>query len=200
MLFLLKEMFRHFADMKMPFVISAVLFALGIWIGIESEAFRDFLQGQLNSLGSAAETFGSMEHGRFWTGAFIFVNNTVKTITVMYLGLLMGIIPVLFLLINGMVVGYLLSILDGQGLPVGELIVKGLLPHGILEIPAILVACGYGLKMGAAALSAAAGRPEGKAAFKKVMRVSLPLMLFLTVVLLIAAVIESTVTVWFLSM
>jgi len=192
------RMFGHFRSMGAPFAVAAALFAAGIWFGAVSDAFQELLQEQLDALGAAAQTLGSMENAHFWTGVFIFFNNTVKSIIVMYLGLFFGIVPILFLLLNGMVIGYLLSVLDQQGVQVAEIVVKGLLPHGILEIPAIVLACGYGLKLGWSVWSAMIGRAEGKVQLKQTMLASLPLMLFLTAVLLVAAIIESTVTVWLL--
>jgi stage II sporulation protein M len=191
-------MFRHFAVMKFPMGLSTILFAAGIWIGAEWTVFHTFLHSQLDSLRDVAERLHTMENGQFWTGVFIFLNNSIKAILVMYLGLFFGIIPVIFLMINGMVIGYLLVTVQEQGLDVGMIVIKGLLPHGILEIPAILLACAYGLKLGGSLLSALAARPGGWDALKHVLRVTLPLMLFLTIVLFIAAVIESTLTVWLL--
>jgi stage II sporulation protein M len=194
------EMFRHFRTMKGPLAAAAVLFAAGIWIGAQTDGFDRLLDDQLESLSETAEALGKMENAQWWFGLFIFLNNTVKSIIVMYLGLLFGLLPAAFLLINGMVLGHLLASLDAQGVHVWELIVKGLLPHGILEIPAIVLACGYGLRMGSAAVAALTGRPGARSELKQVMVVSLPLMLFLALVLGAAAVVESTVTVWLLSM
>jgi stage II sporulation protein M len=193
-------MFHHFRTMKGPLAVSVILFAAGIWIGAQFDAFDRLLNGQLESLRDTAEALGMLEYNQWWFGLFIFLNNTVKSIAVMYLGLLFGIVPAVFLLLNGMVIGHLLTSLDRQGVQVIELIVKGLLPHGILEIPAILLACGYGLKMGTTAWSALTGRSEARSELKRLMLISLPLMLFLTLALGIAAVIEATVTVRLLSL
>jgi len=64
----------------------------------------------------------------------------------MLLGILWGIIPVLFILLNGYAVGIVISvaILETGLIP----IILGILPHGILEIPAILLAAGYGIWLG----------------------------------------------------
>lgn len=196
---MIRTMFHDFTKMKRSMLISALLFAMGIYLGAEWDMFRVFLQGQLESLRSVAGRLNSMENAQFWTGLFIFVNNTIKAIAVMYLGLLLGFIPVFFLIVNGMVIGFLLATVYEQGEPLIPLIVNGLLPHGILEIPAILLACAYGLRLGWALVAILAARDGASAHLKHILRVTLPVMLFLTLVLFVAALIESTVTVWLLT-
>lgn len=184
--------------MKISLFISAALFSFGIWYGASSDTLRIMLQNQLDSLGTMAEQLSTMENAQFWTGVFIFFNNAIKSFMVMYLGLFFGIIPVFFLVMNGMIIGYLLSSLHEQGINVFELVLRGLLPHGILEIPAILIASAYGLKLGGIAMQWISGRQGGARLLKHKLRMTLPLMLVLTVVLLVAAIVESTVTVWLL--
>lgn len=196
---LMRTMFHDFTKMKRSMLVSTALFAIGIYLGAEWDLFRVFLQGQLESLRDLAGQLNSMENAHFWTGVFIFFNNTIKAIAVMYLGLLLGFIPMFFLIVNGMVIGFLLMTVYEQGQPLIPLIVNGLLPHGILEIPAILLACAYGLRLGAAMLAVLAAREGAIARLKQILKVTLPVMVFLTIVLLIAAVIESTLTVWLLS-
>lgn len=196
---LMRTMFHDFTKMKRSMLVSTALFAIGIYLGAEWDLFRVFLQGQLESLRDLAGQLNSMENAHFWTGVFIFFNNTIKAIAVMYLGLLLGFIPMFFLIVNGMVIGFLLMTVYEQGQPLIPLIVNGLLPHGILEIPAILLACAYGLRLGAAMLAVLAAREGAIARLKQILKVTLPVMVFLTIVLLTAAVIESTLTVWLLS-
>lgn len=76
----------------------------------------------------------------------IVLNNSIKALFIMLLGILWGIIPVLFILLNGYAVGIVISvaILETGLIP----IILGILPHGILEIPAILLAAGYGIWLG----------------------------------------------------
>lgn len=196
---LMRTMFHDFTKMKRSMLVSTALFAIGIYLGAEWDLFRVFLQGQLESLRDLAGQLNSMENAHFWTGVFIFFNNTIKAIAVMYLGLLLGFIPMFFLIVNGMVIGFLLMTVYEQGQPLIPLIINGLLPHGILEIPAILLACAYGLRLGAAMLAVLAAREGAIARLKQILKVTLPVMVFLTIVLLTAAVIESTLTVWLLS-
>jgi stage II sporulation protein M len=77
---------------------------------------------------------------------FIFLNNAVKAFAVIALGTFFGIIPIFFIGINGLLIGLVSSvIMEKHG--VGYLF-AGTIPHGILEIPAFLMAASYGLVLG----------------------------------------------------
>jgi stage II sporulation protein M len=76
---------------------------------------------------------------------FIFFNNTIKTLLVMLLGMFFGVIPILFLMINGYILGIIAAVKINQGV---VKIIAGLLPHGIFELAGIFIACGYGLWLG----------------------------------------------------
>lgn len=77
---------------------------------------------------------------------FIFLNNAVKALAMMYLGVVFGLVPVAFLFFNGMVIALVIT---GFALTVdaGTAAVT-LLPHGILEIPAVVLAAAMGLRLG----------------------------------------------------
>lgn len=73
-------------------------------------------------------------------------NNVIKAFFMMLLGILWGIIPVLFILLNGYAIGMIVSItLAESGIAT---ILLGTLPHGVLEIPAVVLAASYGVWLG----------------------------------------------------
>lgn len=120
---------------------------------------------------------------------FIFLNNAVKALLVLLLGFFFGIVPIFFIFTNGQLVGLLLGIaqLNGEG----TLALLGLLPHGIFEIPALVISAGYGLWLGGCFFRLIVHKepfsPQLKFALKKYWQVVVPL-------LLVAAVIETIVT------
>ncbi len=88
--------------------------------------------------------------------AIIFLNNTVKSFMAMLFGLLFGIVPVLFVFINGYIIGVVVYVV---GCRVGMYrVIMLLIPHGVLEIPAVILACSYGVWLGKMALKKAAGK------------------------------------------
>ncbi len=76
----------------------------------------------------------------------IFLNNYLSTLLALLIGLAFGLGPVLFLVVNGFAMGILISFASAKvGLyKIGLAIV----PHGIFEVPALLIASSYGLWWG----------------------------------------------------
>ena len=79
---------------------------------------------------------------------------------------------------------------------------KSVIPHGILELPAIIVAAAFGLRLGVLVLQLLVSMvvPKRSAAvreeFRLFMRSLVPVCVLLLLVLLAAAAIESTITFW----
>lgn len=199
----------HFKQMNPYIAFGFILFFAGMIIGGTNPAFKAFLDAQLQGLKQLSTIVDNSSNPTLTMFFVIFLNNAIKSIFVMYIGALFGILPFLFLVVNGMVVGYMLQQISVQhgGAYVIEIVVKGLLPHGIIEIPAIVIACAYGMRFGVLTFkglgssifsrSKLGGIGRDLEAF--VIR-TVPVMVILTVSLLIAAIIESTITSWLLSM
>lgn len=122
----------------------------------------------------------------------ILVNNLIATILVLLLGVVFGILPVAAVGFNG----FLLGVLVRQGGIVagyGQVALK-VLPHGVFEVPALLLAAAYGVWIGMTAIRWVQGRKvlpikgQVKHALLRYAAVVVPL-------LVIAAVIETALTV-----
>lgn len=83
------------------------------------------------------------------TFGLIFFNNARAAATTIGLGIFLGVYPVLMLLANGMMLGVILhqSAVEAGVHPL-VLFVTKVLPHGILELPAIIIAAAYGMRLG----------------------------------------------------
>lgn len=76
---------------------------------------------------------------------FIFFNNSFKALVAILLGPLFF-VPVIFMFANGFILGMVLKVVGEE---VGiTTIAAALLPHGIFEIPAVIIASGYGIWLG----------------------------------------------------
>jgi stage II sporulation protein M len=76
----------------------------------------------------------------------IFLNNAFKSFLSLVLGVGLGVIPILFVAGNGAIVGMLANIIARQQ---GTLfVIAALVPHGIIEVPMILISAGIGLRLG----------------------------------------------------
>lgn len=195
----LRALWAHTRMMKHYFIASALVFIVSMFLGYsEADRYQMYLQEQLRQLGAIANELSRQEQPQLWFFAFIFLNNAIKAVFVVFAGAMFGFLPLLFLVTNGMILGYL-----GAVQPEGELwntFLKGILPHGIIEIPALVVACAFGLRFGMLVLKNVLGllsprrRAGVSAELRSYIRVTIPLSLLLTGVLFVAALIESTVT------
>lgn len=90
----------------------------------------------------------------------IFVNNSVKTFLVIVLGILFGVVPILFVLANGFAIGFLLHLsTDSTGLFNSLL---AIVPHGVFELPGVLLGASIGLMLGTRVLKRLWGKSESK--------------------------------------
>lgn len=76
---------------------------------------------------------------------FIISNNTKSTLLGIFLGILLGIFPVITAISNGYLLGFVSALSVESG---GFVVLLKLLPHGIFELPAIFISLGIGLKFG----------------------------------------------------
>ncbi|WP_246873883.1 stage II sporulation protein M [Paenibacillus dendritiformis] len=192
----LRSWWKTLAELRWYLVASVLLFAAGYVLGNRLEGLQEFVTGQLAGLGQVKEQLMKSENQELSFFVFIFYNNAIKAVIIMFAGFLFGLLPAFFLVVNGMVMGFLLRMMELLGQNITENVVKGLLPHGILEIPAILIAAAYGMKFGVLVMQKLFG--------SRLRRSDISLMawakrtgagaVWVTVVLLIAALIESTVT------
>ncbi|RZB29314.1 MAG: stage II sporulation protein M [Candidatus Argoarchaeum ethanivorans] len=86
----------------------------------------------------------------------IFANNALKSFAALLLGLGFGIIPVLFVASNGFIVGLVVNLSSKtEGL---LFTVAAITPHGIIEIPMILLSAAIGLRLGCLMFSVIKGK------------------------------------------
>ena len=118
----------------------------------------------------------------------IFFVNTRTSFLIMMLGVFVGFFPFMSLWGNGTVLGLLYGkfIAEG-GTPLVFLI--GILPHGIIEIPAILIAASQGFRLGKEIISPPPGKTRSES-LRVNIRKGLKLFALIIPLLLIAALIE----------
>jgi len=183
---------------------SLIAFAAGCAAGWTGYAGMDrFAEQSAAGLRQLAEWIGSSEHPWLALFLFIFFNNAIKAVLFVFLGAFLGLFPMIVLVANGSMLGYLLQSGAGAaGAEMGalELFARGILPHGIVELPALFAACAYGIRFGFLLVRSLflAATPEGRgragAELAHFFRMLVPLLILVTVAMFVAAVIESTVT------
>jgi len=76
---------------------------------------------------------------------FIFINNLKSSFFAMIFGIFFGIAPIAVAVVNGYVLGFVANKAVISG---GVSVLWRLLPHGIFELPAVLISIAIGLKLG----------------------------------------------------
>jgi stage II sporulation protein M len=169
---------------------SVLLLASGIILGWLSGAQVLTVGSEFQeSLGSFTELFARLSKPML--ASAIFINNGVKTFLVILLGVLGGVLPVAFLLLNGYAIGWVLYLsIQSKGIVSSLLAV---VPHGIFELPAVLLGASVGIFLGVTTLRRLFGKFETslKGDLRRAVGVFFRLILPL---LLLAAFIEAFVT------
>ncbi len=124
-------------------LIIVSLFILFSFIGFfvpVPEGLTQQLMEYLREILSKAEGLNFLE--LFW---FIFFNNFKVSFTGMMAGVLLGIFPILQAVANGYVLGFVsFTSVKIQGI----FSLWKILPHGVFELPAVLIALGLGMRLG----------------------------------------------------
>ena len=123
----------------------------------------------------------------------ILLNNTIGALLVLLFGLLFGVLPVLSVVGNGLLLGVLYR--HAAGIAGYGRAALDILPHGIFEIPGLLIAASYGMWLGVAFLRRIRGQeqePLGEKvalAVRKYFTIAFPLFV-------IGAAIETATILW----
>lgn len=152
-----KEIFRTYISELKPFIIfSLVMFLLSAITGYAYYATNP--SHALNSLGGLEELAEMLQGlSAVEIMLLIFVNNAVKMFFSVLLGVALGIIPLGFLVLNGFVIGIFAHY---QSVESGALfVIAGLTPHGIIEVPLLIISSAVGMKIGYVALQALRSQP-----------------------------------------
>ena len=168
-----------FRESRWHIVFALGIFALTFIIGF---AYPNFFRGEIFNF---IKELMIMLEGKsvLELTSFIFFNNLKASFMAMVLGMGIGIFP----LVTGIINGYLLGFVSREAVNRGGLVVLWqLAPHGIFELPAIILSIGIGLKIGGEMFSGDVG---GK--LKHNFREGLGFFVFVIFpLLLIAAIIE----------
>jgi len=104
----------------------------------------DYANQTLEQLGKSLALLGNL--GPFALLIIIFLNNAVKALAAIALGILIGLPPLIFVAFNGFTIGVIVSALKST---VGSgVIIATLAPHGIIELGAFFICAALGLSVG----------------------------------------------------
>jgi stage II sporulation protein M len=152
-----------------------ILMALvGFFISPPKEIELQIME-QLRQIGARFQGLSCSE--TIWA---IFSNNVYVSFLSVITGIAFGIVPVFIAMSNGYVIGFVANkVVTKEGL----LVLLKLLPHGIFEIPAIMISIGLGIRLG----QIWKNKESAKTTWKKI---TLAFILIVVPLLIIAAIIE----------
>jgi len=125
-------------------ILATSIFFVTVILGtLVGQNIVEELMGQLETaLGPLAST-GNLSILLF---LIVFINNAVKALGLVFLGILLGLPPLLIVGLNGFVLGGLGSALESaKG---WTYVIASFVPHGVIEIPLILLATALGFTVG----------------------------------------------------
>jgi len=130
----------------------------------------------------------------------IFITNLTSSLTLMLFGILFGIIPLTSLFANGLLLGYIYyQSTIVQGLNWYQILI-GIIPHGILELPAVFLAAAFGFRIAHLIIQTITlgwkrdKREIIKTEWSHTKKDFFLILIIIVSFLLIAAIIESTIT------
>lgn len=150
---------EYFRELRPHLYAMILLLVLGIVAGfLLASSVASPMSGIVDSLGGTTRFLLGLP--KFFLALGIFVNNGFKTFLVIVLGLLCGVVPVVFILANGFAIGFLLHLsTESTGL-FGSLL--AIVPHGVFELPGVLLGASIGLLLGTRAIKRLLGKSESK--------------------------------------
>ena len=147
------------------------------------------LQDRLVRMGDLSEVGGEL------TAPGLFLHNLQATLLMSFFGLFsFGVLGVILYLVNTSVIGGLLGLFKLMGYNSLPLIVAGILPHGIFEIPALILSCAAVLNIGLVLVTPQAGRTVGEVLIEALADWARVIVGVVIPLLAIAAYIEAYVT------
>ncbi len=183
------EIKKYLYNLRFYVLLSSLVFTSGILTGYSF--VHDFPEETQEIVESLKELFASGEEMTdLQVFLFILENNITKLLLVLLLGIFAGIIPLFASFANGMVLGIFACLFSESSS--WKFFLVGILPHGIIEIPVLILATAIGMRIGKIALWRLFG---GEVGIKKELAKAFKFYIIVLVPLLIlAAAIEAFIT------
>jgi stage II sporulation protein M len=178
-----QKTWKYIKETKIHFLVIAGLFILTTIIGFVVPAPEFLSQEIMQVIQEIIEKTQGMNSLELIS--FIIANNVQTSFLGMIFGLVLGIFPIITTVINGYLLGFVAEMsvsLEGPST------LLSLIPHGIFELPAIIISLGLGLKLGGFPFQKNPGK-----SFKEFLENSVRAFILIVLpLLLIAGIIEGT--------
>jgi stage II sporulation protein M len=190
---------QQLQPLKHYVIAAALVFILCVILGYsDSSSYGILIKAQIEQMQGIADGIKQSDHQQWSLFSHIILNNLLASSMAIILGFLFGLIPIYLLVSNGLFIGYMAA---NRGDEITMLyFLKGILPHGIFEIPAFILACAMGMRFGSLMLQSIGSvfSLERKVRFQMKFRVFrkqlVPMVILIGGLMLLAAIIESTIS------
>jgi len=175
-------------------IIAVCWFGIGIALGLTApDITGELLTEDLTALEELGTMLGPFQ---FTTAVFIFLKNVFALLFSFVFSPIILLVPILALLVNGWVLSFVSAIVV-QEESFGYLL-GGILPHGIIEIPALIIGEAAALSFGILAITALFSKKQRSLLLPGLKR-NLRFLLIACILLIPAAIIETYLTPLFLT-
>ncbi len=145
---MLGKLKKLWEDNRTYFYVGCLLLISGVLIGYtQADKVESIALQMLSQIKELANKIGSSNNPSAAFGV-IFLNNVTSSVLMMILGVLFAVFPIYGLVANGILLGYFLQKMGGAGHTALQMFAIGILPHGIIELPAVIFAAGIGIRYG----------------------------------------------------
>lgn len=145
-------------------------------------------------------TVGVSDMAEQLTISYLFLHNVQATLLMAFFGMFsFGVLGVILYLINTSTVGGLMGLVKLMGHAPWLLVAGGIVPHGIFEVPALILSCAAVLNLGLVLVTPQAGRTIGEVMLEALADWSRVVLGLVIPLLFIAAIVESQFTPHFLN-
>lgn len=156
--------------MSLPALIMLALLLAGGWMGYAqvTASAPELLDGSVRDIDDLRERVSQMPVAQGMNGVeisapFLFLNNLRATAIIFLSGAVsFGVLGILFYLLNAGLIGGVLSLFAYLGVSPWLLFFTGILPHGIFELPALLLSGASVLHMSVALVTPQRGKSMGE--------------------------------------
>ena len=197
-----KEVVESFRKLRVPLVVMLVIALLSFWIGFQwtvaevpkylhIHSARGF-QDVVSEFNQSPSLFGLGQH---ISAPYIFAHNLRAVGVILLAGLVsFSVLGVLVYLVNLSVIGVVLGAFQLMGYSAPAIALAGLLPHGVFELPALILASAAVLRIGAVLVTPQIGRSMGEVLLELLADWIKVILILVLPLLGIAAMVETYIT------
>lgn len=196
------EVGKVLRQLTLPVSVLVILASLTLWAGFQWTVTTVPEYINLSTPGAVEELSGRFERsttlaslGQSFSAPYIFSHNLRAVGMILLAGLVsFSVLGILVYIVNLSTVGILLGVFKLFGYSPLALALNGLLPHGIFEIPALILASAAMLRIGVVLVTPQIGKSLGEVLLEQLSDWTKVALGVVTPLLIVAAIIETYVT------